>query len=354
VRGAGAAVSFRSVTKRFGAATALKGFSLDLAPGEFVTLLGPSGSGKTTALNILAGFLELSEGEVLIGGKPVSSLPPERRNLGMVFQNFSLFPHLTVYENVAFPLKLRGVPRQDIRKRVMAALDMVHLSEFAARQPRTLSGGQQQRVALARSVVFEPPVLLMDESLSALDLKLREALQLEIKRLHAEIGCTILFVTHDQNEALTLSDRIAVMRDGAIVQIDTPDRIYDRPAHRFVAEFIGQTNIVEVMPGHDGRAVFPEMEGDLAMPSQRLVSIRPEKLRRVDSAAWQHGLIVFDAKVDQPLFLGDRVLYSVRLPSGRMLQFREDRGAGVAVLRAGDHARLGFRPEDAVPVTADG
>jgi putative spermidine/putrescine transport system ATP-binding protein len=345
-------VTFRSVGKRFGSTTALKGFSLDLAPGEFVTLLGPSGSGKTTALNILAGFLELSEGDVFIGGKPVSGLPPERRNLGMVFQNFSLFPHLSVFENVAFPLKLRGVPRTDIRKRVMAALDMVHLSDYAARQPRTLSGGQQQRVALARSVVFEPPVLLMDESLSALDLKLREALQLEIKRLHAEIGCTILFVTHDQNEALTLSDRIAVMRDGAIVQVDTPDRIYDRPAHRFVAEFIGQTNILEVMPGRAGRAVFAEMEGDIATPSERFVSIRPEKLRRIDSSVGCR-LIAFDARVDQPLFLGDRVLYSVRLPSGRMLQFREDRGAGGAALRAGDRARLGFRAEDAVPVRAD-
>jgi putative spermidine/putrescine transport system ATP-binding protein len=350
----GAAVSFQGVTKRFGTTTALEGFSLELVEGEFVTLLGPSGSGKTTALNILAGFIDPSEGDVLIAGRSVKGLPPERRNLGMVFQNFSLFPHLSVFDNIAFPLKLRGTPRAEIRKRVMIALEMVHLDGLATRLPRTLSGGQQQRVALARSVVFDPPVLLMDESLSALDLKLREALELEIKRLHSEIGCTILFVTHDQREALTMSDRVAVMRDGAIVQVDAPHLIYDRPSHRFVAEFIGHTNIIEITPNGRGVGTFPDMRGEIAMPGSRVVSLRPEKLRRMEGAAEAPGLVVFDATVDQPLFLGDCIHYSLRLPSGRMLQFRENRGAGQTLLRAGDRARLGFRAEDVVPVAGDG
>jgi putative spermidine/putrescine transport system ATP-binding protein len=354
VKRKGAAVSFRGVTKRFGDLVALDRFALEIAAGEFVTLLGPSGSGKTTALNILAGFLDMTEGELLIDGKSVANLPPERRNLGMVFQNFSLFPHLSVFDNVAFPLRLRRTPSAETRERVMAALEMVHLPDLAKRIPRTLSGGQQQRVALARSVVFEPPVLLMDESLSSLDLKLREALQLEIRRLHSQIGCTVLFVTHDQGEALMLSDRIAVMRAGAIIQIDTPDQIYDRPAHRFVAEFIGHTNILEVIPGRDGRARFAEMNGEIKLPRSSIVSLRPENLRRAALGMDPPDFVFFDALIDQPLFLGESVHYTVRLPSGRTLQFREDRGAGQSTLRASDPVRLGFRPEDVVPVESDG
>lgn len=331
----------------------MRDFSLDIEPGEFVTLLGPSGSGKTTALNITAGFLDADEGDLLFDGTSVANLPPERRNLGMVFQNFSLFPHLSVFDNVAFPLKLRGIGKVEVERRVMAALEMVQLAEFARRMPKTLSGGQQQRVALARSVVFEPPVLLMDESLSALDLKLREALQLEIKRLHAKIGCTVLFVTHDQAEALTMSDRVAVMRDGAIVQIDAPNVIYDRPAHRFVAEFIGHTNILELVAGADGTATFREMTGSMPMPSSRYVSLRPEKLIRREGAVADANIIQFEAVVDQPLFRGDSVFYSLRLPSGKSLEFSERRGTARDTLRAGERTSLCFSALDVVPVSID-
>ena len=199
-----AGLNFRQITKRYGSVVALDQFSLDVAPGEFMTFLGPSGSGKTTALNILAGFAAATEGDVLIGDRSVVDLPPEKRNVGMVFQSYSLFPHLTVFENVAFPLRLRGASRDTIANKVGAVLDMVRLADFGGRMPNELSGGQRQRVAFARAVVFDPPVLLMDEPLGALDLKLREQMQLEIKRFHAEIGCTIIFVTHDQGETLPM------------------------------------------------------------------------------------------------------------------------------------------------------
>lgn len=349
----GARVAFRQATKRYGSTVALADFSLDVGPGEFVTLLGPSGSGKTTALNILAGFTNVTEGDVLIEGRSVASLPPERRNIGMVFQHFSLFPHMSVVDNVAFPLRLRRVPREQVRTRVMDALAMVRLSALANRMPSALSGGERQRVAVARAVVFRPPVLLMDEPLSALDLKLRGALQIELRQLHSEIGCTILFVTHDQNEALTLSGRIAVMRAGRVVQIDTPDRIYDRPQTRFVADFIGHTNILELAPAQGGRARIVDLDVEIALPEVLIapvLSLRPEKLRRVDDDTRAGHLVAFEARIDEPLFLGDIVHYTARLAGGRTLHFREDRGEGRAILKRGDAIRLGFRLEDAIPL----
>src|SRR5699024_984210 len=216
----GAEIVFDGLAKYYGSSTALEDFSLEVRPGEFMTLLGPSGSGKTTALNCLAGFIDPDRGELRVAGKNILDLSPERRQLGMVFQSYTLFPHMSVYDNVAFPLRLRKMHSADIRKKVDAVLDMVQLSEFASRMPSALSGGQQQRVAFARAVVFEPPVLLMDEPLSALDLKLRKSMQLEIKQYHAELGCNIIFVTHDQKVALVLSDRVAIMSDGMIRQVD--------------------------------------------------------------------------------------------------------------------------------------
>ena len=354
--GRGASVAFCKATKQYGSTVALEDFSLDVNPGEFVTLLGPSGSGKTTALNVLAGFTDLSGGDVLIGGRSVASLPPERRNIGMVFQHFSLFPHMSVFDNVAFPLRLRREPRDQVHVRVMDALAMVRLSELAGRMPSALSGGERQRVAVARAVVFRPPVLLMDEPLSALDLKLRGALQLELRQLHSEIGCTILFVTHDQNEALTLSDRIAVMRDGRVVQIDTPDAMYDRPRTRFVADFIGHTNILELIATGGHRARIVELGVEIDLPevlSTPVLSVRPEKLRRVDGHVSSDQLIAFDATVDEPLFLGDTVHYTARLAHGRTLHFREHRGEERGILRRGDAVRLGFRLEDAILVAGD-
>jgi putative spermidine/putrescine transport system ATP-binding protein len=352
----GTSVVFRNATKHYGNTVALADFDLELRPGEFVTLLGPSGSGKTTALNILAGFTNLTIGDVLIDGRSVVSLPPERRNIGMVFQHFSLFPHMTVFDNVAFPLRLRRVPRDQVRTRVMDALAMVRLSELAGRMPNALSGGERQRVAVARAVVFRPPVLLMDEPLSALDLKLRGALQLELRQVHSEVGCTILFVTHDQNEALTLSDRIAVMRSGRVVQIDTPDTMYDRPRTRFVADFIGHTNIFELTAAGERRARIVDLGVEIALAEALrapVLSLRPEKLRRIENGDGADHLIAFDATIDEPLFLGDTVHYTVRLGHGRTLHFREHRGSERTLLRRGDAVRLGFRPEDAIPVAAD-
>ncbi|MEY8838423.1 ABC transporter ATP-binding protein, partial [Cribrihabitans sp. XS_ASV171] len=216
---AGGEISFRKVCKRYGAVEALADFSLEIGAGEFMTFLGPSGSGKSTALNALAGFSDVTEGDILIDGKSVLDLPPEKRNVGMVFQGYSLFPHMTVAENVAFPLKLRRHGRAEIARKVEEVLGMVQLGDLAGRMPSELSGGQRQRVAFARAVVFEPPVLLMDEPLGALDLKLRQSMQVEIKKYHAQLGCTIVFVTHDQGEALALSDRIAVLSDGRIAQV---------------------------------------------------------------------------------------------------------------------------------------
>ncbi len=360
---AGASVSFRRVTKRYGAVTALADFDLEVAPGEFMTFLGPSGSGKTTALNVLAGFVDPSGGDLLIGGKSVLALPPEHRQLGMVFQSYTLFPHMTVFENVAFPLRLRREAKAAIARKVAAALEMVRLGGLEGRMPKELSGGQRQRVAFARAVVFEPPVLLMDEPLGALDLKLREAMQLEIKRYHNELGCTIIFVTHDQGEALALSDRIAIMGEGRIAQVDTPEAIYDRPASRYVAEFIGKTNILTLTQGPSGTVHLVETASTLGMEAAQAaglvlgaLSLRPEKIHRVQTN--QPDSIDFTAKVGEVLFLGDIVQYDIRVEGtsaeARHLIFQEHRGPQTPILKRGDQVRLGFQLRDALPVQADG
>src|SRR5438034_5007003 len=218
---------------------------LDIERGEFLTLLGPSGSGKTTTLMLLAGFETPTAGEILLEGKPLSRVPPYQRNIGMVFQNYALFPHMTIAENIGFPLSVRGVPAADIAKRVGRALDMVQLGGFGARRPAQLSGGQQQRTAVARALVFEPKLILMDEPLGALDKQLREQMQFEIRHLHQRLGVTMVYVTHDQSEALTMSDRIAVFHRGKIQQLGDPERIYEEPRNAFVARFVGENNRFE-------------------------------------------------------------------------------------------------------------
>jgi putative spermidine/putrescine transport system ATP-binding protein len=353
----GAAVSFRHVTKSYGAINALEDFDLTIAPGEFMTFLGPSGSGKTTALNVLAGFADVTSGDVFISERSVVNLPPERRNVGMVFQSYSLFPHLNVFENVAFPLKLRRVPRADVRRKVEQILGMVQMSDLAGRMPRELSGGQRQRVAFARAVVFEPPVLLMDEPLGALDLKLRQAMQVEIKRYHAQLGCTIVFVTHDQGEALALSDRIAVMGDGRIVQVDTASGIYDRPNSRYVADFIGRTNILTLERDATGAGRISELGVPFDAPGPRpgpgsVLSIRPEKIARARPDG--RGMVTFSATVTDVLFQGDLVHYTADLSGGHELHFQEHRGPGAGVLGRGDHVTLGFQPEDALTIEKTG
>jgi putative spermidine/putrescine transport system ATP-binding protein len=281
-------VKFIGVEKSYdGRTLAVRGLTLDVAQGEFLTLLGPSGSGKTTTLSMLAGFERPTRGEILLGGRPVDRLPPYERNIGMVFQNYALFPHMTVGENVAFPLSVRRIPRAKIAERVQRALAMVRLEAFSERRPAQLSGGQQQRVALARALVFEPSLVLMDEPLGALDKKLREQMQIEIKLLHERLGLTVVYVTHDQSEALTMSDRIAVFHDGQVMQQGTPDVLYSQPRDAFVAGFIGENNMLSgtveaiangnvrvVLAG--GLQVLATAVGELDCGAHVIVAVRPE------------------------------------------------------------------------------
>jgi putative spermidine/putrescine transport system ATP-binding protein len=237
-------LAFREISKHYGAVKAVDAVGLDVARGEFLTLLGPSGSGKTTMLMMIAGFVTPTAGQILLDNRQITHLPPEKRNFGMVFQGYALFPHLSVFDNVAFPLKVRRRPAEEIRREVGRTLDLVQLGHLAARMPRQLSGGQQQRVALARALVFTPEILLLDEPLGALDRKLRTEVQIELKQLHERIGTTFVYVTHDQEEALSMSDRIAIVRDGRFVQIGNPTELYERPATRFVAGFLGESNFL--------------------------------------------------------------------------------------------------------------
>lgn len=293
-------IRFAGVTKNYGSVNVIDNLSLDIKEGEFVSLLGPSGSGKTTLLMILAGFETASSGKILVNGVKVDDLPPHKRDMGVVFQNYALFPHRTVGENVAFALRMRGISRTEIKQRVDRALDMVQLSALSDRRPTQLSGGQQQRVALARALVFEPRVVLMDEPLGALDKQLREQMQIDIRALHNRLGLTIVFVTHDQSEALTMSDRIAVFNKGKIEQIGSPREIYDQPRTRFVAEFIGETNLLEgrlvsidgdradVLLG-SGTRICVSSSG-LSVGQNVLVSVRPERLTLSDSATQANSL----------------------------------------------------------------
>jgi putative spermidine/putrescine transport system ATP-binding protein len=325
---------------------AVDGVSLDIRAGEFLTLLGPSGSGKTTLLNILAGFLAPDRGYVRFDGVDVTGFPPERRGLGMVFQSYSLFPHMSVAANVAFPLRMRGVPRAEWPARVAAALDLVRLDGYAERRPAQLSGGQQQRVAFARAIVARPGVLLMDEPLAALDLKLREAMQAEIAEYRRAIGATFVYVTHDQGEAMALSDRIAVLDRGRIAQCDTPEMIYDRPASRFVAGFIGQANFLPATYV-DGAVRLADLDALLtvsgpAPAGPAALCIRPEHMRRGgDGPALQ-------VQITEATFQGDAHRYAGVTASGVRLGFSEPRGADV--LQPGSRVALAFDPARAVLV----
>jgi len=349
----GSPVRFHDVTKKFGPTVALEAFNLDIAAGEFVTLLGASGSGKSTALNILAGFSDATSGDVFIDSIPMQGVPSEKRNVGMVFQSFALFPHMTVAENVAYPLRMRRRPSDEIRRKVGEALELVRLDALSKRKPAELSGGQRQRVALARAIVFEPPVLLMDECLSALDLKLREELQHEIRTIHRNLGVTVVFVTHDQTEALTMSDRIAILEGGRIVQIDTPEFLYDRPRTRFVADFIGQSNTFEIVSSAAGKVAIPDLGLEIPLAGDAVaIALRPERLRLVDGSS-RPGEAVFEGTVEDETFFGPVVARSVRLPSGRQLEIRSARSGHGAEPAPGDRISLGFDPADAAPLAAD-
>jgi len=315
-------IRFERVYKSFGASCVIDDLTLGIQTGEFVSLLGPSGSGKTTLLMMLAGFEPVSSGSILLDGKRIDHLPPHKRGLGVVFQNYALFPHMTVAANVAFPLEMRSVSKSEISARVRRVLDMVQLSAMADRKPAQLSGGQQQRVALARALVFEPGVVLMDEPLGALDKQLREQMQLDIRALHMRLGLTIVFVTHDQSEALTMSDRVAVINRGAIEQIGSPREVYDLPGSRFVAEFIGETNLLEgtvesyegekatVRLAHGGLLVVA-CEAKYRAGQSVLVSIRPERIGLGDQAG--AALNELPCRLADVVYQGDHLRYQLEM-----------------------------------------
>ncbi len=313
-------VVLEGIQKSFGAMVAIDDLWLSIRAGEFVTLLGPSGSSKTTCLRIIAGMIQPDRGRLTIAGRDVSAVPMHRRNIGMVFQNYSLFPHMTVAQNVAYPLRVRGVPVGEARRRVAAALELIRLSAIGSRKPDQLSGGQQQRVALARALVFDPDVLLLDEPLSALDRVLREEMQVELRRIHKETGKTMVCVTHDRSEALTMADRIVVMRAGRIVQDAAPREIYERSNSPFVAEFLGETNVIPMTLAHgDGGSLLHDEAGRMVPASAGAADLPPgpvDCVIRVESillrpAAPQPGPS-WRGVVKEATFLGDAVRYVVR------------------------------------------
>ena len=348
-------VRFAGVQKSYdGETLVVRDFDLDVARGEFLTLLGPSGSGKTTCLMMLAGFESVTHGEIVLDGRPISRTPPHKRDIGMVFQNYALFPHMTVEENIAFPLEVRKVPRSGIGERVSRALDMVQLSGFGRRRPAQLSGGQQQRVAVARALVFEPKLVLMDEPLGALDKQMREQMQYEIKHLHERLGVTVVYVTHDQTEALTMSNRIAVMEHGAIQQVATPQDLYDCPGNAFVARFIGENNrLLGTVREASGETCVVEVEGGeveaLAVKIEGVgrrstLSLRPERVL-IDPRPEQCPN-VFDARVEELIYHGDHTRVRVRVCGCDDFIIKLPNAAARVRLAEGEHVRVGWRVED--------
>ncbi|MFE9330395.1 ABC transporter ATP-binding protein [Streptomyces sp. NPDC006925] len=340
-----------SVSKSYGSSYAVQDLCLDIAPGEFFSLLGPSGCGKTTSLRMIGGFTDPTDGTILLDGADVTALPPNKRDVNTVFQSYALFDHLSVRDNVAFGLKRKGVARTEIRERVATMLERVQLAELADRRPTTLSGGQRQRVALARALVNRPQVLLLDEPLAALDLKLRRQMQVELKQIQREIGITFVFVTHDQDEALTMSDRTAVLNEGHLQQCGTPEDVYERPANSFVASFMGTSNLV---PGtyRSGAVVMdqgPELpvgprEG-IAEDSRVSLSIRPEKIWLSDLAP---GMARVNGVVRATVYSGPTTTYLIELAPGvtvSVLEQNTDRSRMEDRWSGGEHVEVGWFPE---------
>jgi spermidine/putrescine ABC transporter ATP-binding subunit len=363
------ALRLEAVTKRFGDVLAVDAVDLSLQPGEFLTLLGPSGSGKTTTLLMIAGFERPTEGQIFLDEQRVTAVPAHRRNMGMVFQNYALFPHMTVFDNVAFPLRMRSTPRGDIRRRVAESLALVHLEGYDKRYPSELSGGQQQRVALARASVFRPPLMLMDEPLGALDRKLRGDMQVEIKRLHRDLGTSMVCVTHDQEEALALSDRIVLMNDGRIEQVGTAREIYERPRSLFAARFLGESNVLQgeiAGPAVDGIVAVRLPTGAIvrgladwapAAGDRALVVTRPERASLADPVAdgSAHAANRLEFTLDEAVYLGDRLRCHGRFVTGDAAVLVLDVREGQDVLGRGQ-GRVSWPVEDTVvlPAGADG
>lgn len=354
----GAPVRVVNLIKKFDSFCAVDDVSIEVQPGEFLSLLGPSGSGKTTILMSIAGFEQPTGGDIFINEHSVTQVPPNRRNIGMVFQKYALFPHMTVFQNVAFPLKRRKIRKAEVRQRVAEALEMVRLGSYADRKPGQLSGGQQQRVALARATVYRPPLLLMDEPLGALDKKLREQVQLEIKHLQRRLGTTVIYVTHDQDEALTMSDRVAVLNRGKLEQIGSPEDLYERPINGFVADFVGEANFLSgTLRSREGEACTVELGGGTVVDARltqggadpRLgagvrVAVRPQRVRLGDpGAAGTSGPL---GTVIETVYSGDSLAFIVQLERGTRITARADT-SGQLRWRTGDKIEVAWKPEDA-------
>jgi len=348
-------VRFDKVDKSYdGEILVVKDLNLDVPKGEFLTMLGPSGSGKTTVLMMLAGFETPTSGEIYLDGNPISSIRPNKRGIGMVFQNYALFPHMTVKENLAFPLEVRKLPKNEVEEKVSNALLMVELQDFGSRMPLQLSGGQQQRVALARSLVFEPRLVLMDEPLGALDKNLREQMQYEIKHIHEKIGITVVYVTHDQSEALTMSNRIAVFNDGKIQQISSPDVLYEKPDSSFVAQFIGENNqlkgkvksvngencIITTESGDDIEALKINVN---STGDSSLVSLRPERVAINSSEKFENN---FEAKVKELIYLGDHIRSRVEVCGNDQFIVKVPNSYKDSNLKEGSTVKLSWKASD--------
>ena len=350
-------VRFENVQKTYdGEVLVVKDLNLAIEKGEFLTLLGPSGSGKTTTLMMLAGFESTTHGDIVLNGRSLRLVPPHKRDIGMVFQNYALFPHMTVYENLEFPLQYHKVEKSSREKKIADALAMVELTGFERRRPAQLSGGQQQRVALARALVFEPQIVLMDEPLGALDKKLREQMQIEMKHIHQNVGLTFVYVTHDQSEALTMSDRIAVFDDGVIQQLDAPEELYERPKNAFVAQFIGENNrlkgritelaedlcLVELPSGHTIRALPVNVS---EVGQQTTLSLRPEVV--VVGASEGDGCDdVFTAMVQEQIYMGDHTRVRMEVFGNDDFVVKVPRGSGLGGLEPGQEIGIGWRSGD--------
>jgi len=349
-------VRFAGVQKSYdGETLVVKDLNLDIARGEFLTMLGPSGSGKTTCLMMLAGFETATHGDIILDGESINNVPPHKREIGMVFQNYALFPHMTVHENLAYPLQVRRLGKAEIAERVGRALDMVQLGEFGSRRPAQLSGGQQQRVAVARALVFEPKLVLMDEPLGALDKQLREQMQYEIKHIHETLGVTVVYVTHDQSEALTMSNRIAVFNDGVIQQLASPEALYELPDNAFVAQFIGENNrLLGKVSGVNGTTCSIEIDGGGTVQAlavnidgvgtRSTLSLRPERVFvNPDPGSVPN---VFDARVEELIYLGDHMRTRVNVCGHDDFVVKVPNASGHVHLKPGETVKIGWQAED--------
>jgi spermidine/putrescine ABC transporter ATP-binding subunit len=356
------AIELRQVTKRYGQDSVVDGVSVRIAPGEFFSLLGPSGSGKTTTLMMIAGFAQVDEGSILVDDVDIAAVPPQRRGFGMVFQNYAIFPHLNVFDNIAFPLRARKLQEDQIKARVTEALELVRLERFSDRYSRQLSGGQQQRVAIARAIVFRPSVVLMDEPLGALDKNLRYQMQVEIKAIQQRLGMTVVYVTHDQEEAMNLSDRIAIMNSGRVEQVGRPVEIYNSPASNFIARFLGEANLIEgtVETIRGGEATLRTAAGvhlqarahdDVTAGAQANLFVRPERVAIAaaeDGGANDPALNRVEGRLVDTSFLGNILRHAVEIAPGVRITVDVQNASG-GFDRTGDQpVRLSWRPADAV------